>query len=496
MSQLADTAYAVTSIDSVPSRAVGPGLQLGRKSSTQAQGTSLMCAEKYDPQTTRLRSFHDQVAAFRNNSDTPRAYLERCLEAIDEREVDVQAFVTLNVEGARAAADASTERYAKGQAQSEIDGMPMGIKDLFESEDMPTQCGSPIFEGNRTGRDSALIAGLRRAGAIVLGKTVTTEFAFYNPGPTRNPFDLARTPGGSSSGSGAAVGAGFVPVAIGTQVVGSLIRPSSFNANFGFKPSFGAINREGAYFNLSQSALGTQAGSLTDAWTTARVAARFAGGDPGYVGLTGDAALPVAAPPAKLAKFDSAGWERTPAGVQDAFNGLVARLAEAGAPIASRQDDARLEQFEQIMMPALDVTNALCGYEANWPISYFHRRDPDSVSANIATRIEEWNKITTDEYAVMLNRRREMRASHEALNGEFTALITLSATGPAPKGHETTGDPVFAVNSSILGAPAINLPLLEADGMPLGVQIIGYPGRDRELFALAHWIINVCEIAA
>ena len=455
-----------------------------------------MCAEEYDPRTTRLRSFHDQVPAFRNGSDTPRAYLERCLKEIDKREGDVRAFVAMNIEGARLAADASTERYARGETLSEIDGMPMGIKDLFESEDMPTQCGSPIFEGNETGRDSALIAGLRQAGAVILGKTVSTEFAFYNPGPTRNPFDLARTPGGSSSGSGAAVGAGFVPVAIGSQVVGSLIRPSGFNANFGFKPSFGAINREGAYFNLSQTALGTQAASLTDAWTTARVAARFAGGDPGYVGLTGDAVLPVAAPPAKLVKFDSAGWERTPSEIQDKFNGLVARLTEAGAPTASRLYDARLEQFEQMMLPALEVTNGLCGYEAHWPISYFHRRDPNSVSANIAARIEEWNKITVDEYAVMLNKRREMRASHEALSGEFTALITLSAIGPAPIGHETTGDPVFAVNSSILGAPAISLPLLEADGMPLGVQIIGYPGRDRELFALAHWIINVCDIVA
>ena len=245
-----------------------------------------MSAKPYNPKTTRLRSFHDQVPAFRDGTDTPRAYLERCLEEIDNREADVKAFVTLNVEGARAAADASTKRYTKGASLSEIDGQPMGVKDLFESEDMPTQCGSPIFAGNETGRDSALIAGLRQAGAVILGKTVTTEFAFYSPGPTRNPFDLTCTPGGSSSGSGAAVGAGFVPVAIGSQVVGSLIRPSSFNANYGFKPSFGAINREGAYFNLRQTALGTQAASLTDAWTTARVATRFAGGDPGHTAFT------------------------------------------------------------------------------------------------------------------------------------------------------------------------------------------------------------------
>ncbi|MDG1973254.1 MAG: amidase, partial [Paracoccaceae bacterium] len=361
---------------------------------------------------------------------------------------------------------------------------------------MPTQCGSPIFAGNETGRDSALIAGLRQAGAVILGKTVTTEFAFYSPGPTRNPFDLTCTPGGSSSGSGAAVGAGFVPVAIGSQVVGSLIRPSSFNANYGFKPSFGAINREGAYFNLSQTALGTQAASLTDAWTTARVATRFAGGDPGHVGLTGEAALPNAVAPPYLARFESAGWDRTSSEVKAKFDALLATLAKAGAPVASRRDDARLEKFEHLMASALDVTNGLCGYEARWPISYYHRRDPGSVSENIAMRLEDWNSITVNEYAVMLNKRNGMRAAQDALGHSFTALITLSAIGGSPVGLDTTGDPIFAVNSSILGAPAINLPLLEDEGMPLGVQIIGYPGRDRELFALAHWILNICEIPA
>ncbi len=455
-----------------------------------------MSAKPYDPKTTRLRSFHDQVPAFRDGTDTPRAYLERCLEEIDNREADVKAFVTLNVEGARTAADASTKRYTKGAPLSEIDGQPMGVKDLFESEDMPTQCGSPIFAGNETGRDSALIAGLRQAGAVILGKTVTTEFAFYSPGPTRNPFDLTCTPGGSSSGSGAAVGAGFVPVAIGSQVVGSLIRPSSFNANYGFKPSFGAINREGAYFNLSQTALGTQAASLTDAWTTARVATRFAGGDPGHVGLTGEAALPNAVAPPYLARFESAGWDRTSSEVKAKFDALLATLAKAGAPVASRRDDARLEKFEHLMASALDVTNGLCGYEARWPISYYHRRDPGSVSENIAMRLEDWNSITVNEYAVMLNKRNGMRAAQDALGHSFTALITLSAIGGSPVGLDTTGDPIFAVNSSILGAPAINLPLLEDEGMPLGVQIIGYPGRDRELFALAHWILNICEIPA
>lgn len=205
-----------------------------------------MNAKPYDPHVTRLRGLHSQVPAFRDGTDTPRAFLERCLDAIDTREHDVCAFITLNVDGARAAADASTERYARGVPLSEIDGQPMGIKDLFESEEMQTLCGSLIFDGNETDRDSALIAGLRQAGAIFLCKTVTKDFTFSNPGPTRNPLDMSRTPGGSSCGSGAAVGAGFLAVIVGNQVAEYLIRPSSYNANYGFKPSFGAINQEGA----------------------------------------------------------------------------------------------------------------------------------------------------------------------------------------------------------------------------------------------------------
>jgi len=450
-----------------------------------------MTSETYDPQTTSLRGFHMHVARFLDGSDTPRAYLDRCIEEIDRREGEVRAFATLNIEGARAAADASTRRYANRAPLSEIDGMPFGVKDLFETEDMPTECGSPIFKDNHTGRDCALIAGLREAGAIILGKTVTTEFAFYNPGPTRNPFDTSRTPGGSSSGSGAAVGAGFVPVAIGSQVVGSLIRPSSYNANFGFKPSFGAINREGAYSNLSQTALGTHAATLTDAWMSARVAAKFCGGDPGHIGLTGDVAMPASVHPARLARFESAGWEKTSPEIRAKFDALINKLSAAGPPMAGRSDNARLEGFEQLMAPALDVTNDICGYEFLWPLRYYHRRDPASISENIAARLVDWEKISADQYAVLLDKRRAMRAAHEALSDEFTALITLSALGPAPKGHDWTGDPIYAVNSSILGAPAISLPVLEAEGMPLGIQLIGYPRKDRELFACARWVLDV-----
>lgn len=447
--------------------------------------------ERYNPEATHLLTFHDHVPRFLDGSDTPRAYLERCIAMIDRREGEVRAFVSLNLAGARAAADASTERYAKGAPLSPIDGMPLGVKDLFETEDMPTEVGSPLFKGKMSGRDSAVVDGLRRAGAVILGKTVTTEFGFYNPGPTHNPFDPARTPGGSSSGSGAAVGARFVPVAIGSQVVGSLIRPSSFNANFGFKPSYGAINRSGAHSNLSQTVLGMHAGSLTDAWIAARTAAEMAGGDPGHIGLTGGSGLPAVVKPSNLARLDTAGWQACSPEVQACFNDALARLARADVPVLSRSDSPEIEAFERVMEPALPVTNDICGFEFLWPLKLYEKRGRNAISENIAARLRKWEKIDRNTYASLLAQRDGMRAAHRALNGSVSAFITLSATGPAPLGLETTGDPIFAVISSILGAPAINLPLLEVDGMPLGLQVIGYPGQDEELFAIAHWILNV-----
>jgi Asp-tRNA(Asn)/Glu-tRNA(Gln) amidotransferase A subunit family amidase len=157
----------------------------------------------YDPSSTKLLTFHDKVPAFLDGGDTPRAYLERCLETIEAREPDVKAFVTMSIDRARQTADEASERYRKGTPLSPLDGMPIAIKDVFETADMPMQLGSPLFKGYETGWDAASVYFLRRGGAVVIGKTVTTEFAFGEPGPARNPWDTNRTPGGSSSGSGA-----------------------------------------------------------------------------------------------------------------------------------------------------------------------------------------------------------------------------------------------------------------------------------------------------
>src|SRR6476646_4136716 len=189
------------------------------------------------------RPYLAATAKFASGDDNPREFLERCLKALDAWEPQIGAFVNLNIPAARAAADASTARWRAGKPLSPIDGMPVAIKDIIETADMPTGQGSPMWEGQESRRDSASVHALREAGAIILGKTTTTEFAATHPWhKTQNPHDPKRTPGGSSSGSSAAVGAGMVPAGLGTQVVGSILRPSSFCGAVGFKPSVGAIN--------------------------------------------------------------------------------------------------------------------------------------------------------------------------------------------------------------------------------------------------------------
>jgi Asp-tRNA(Asn)/Glu-tRNA(Gln) amidotransferase A subunit family amidase len=206
-----------------------------------------------DAAQPRMQPFLPATVDFASGKDSARAFLERCIVQLEAWEPKIGAFVALNLAAARTAADASTERWWAGKPLSPIDGMPIGIKDIIETIDMATENGSPLFAGFQGNRDGASVAALREAGAVIVGKTVTTEFAWMHPRATRNPWDLTRTPGGSSSGSAAAVAVGAISVGIGTQVFGSIVRPSSFCGCFGFKPTVGAINRGGSHDALSQS---------------------------------------------------------------------------------------------------------------------------------------------------------------------------------------------------------------------------------------------------
>src|SRR6185437_16165705 len=362
-------------------------------------------------------------------------YTRACLERIAAVDSEVHAFVHLDPEHALEQARALDRSKASGERTGPLHGIPVGIKDIFDTADYPTECGSPIFAGRRPDADCAAVRKLREAGAVIIGKTVTTEFAYFNPGPTRNPRDLKRTPGGSSSGSAAAVAAGMVPLAIGSQTNGSVIRPAAFCGVFGIKPSHGLISRAGA-LTLSRKLdhVGAFARSVDD---LALILDVLAGEDP--------------------ARDLRAREVELPDQYRDAWSGLRAIMA-------------------------VDMAHNLGAFVDKG----------GEVSKTFRALIEEGRKVTATEYLAAL---RDAERYAEGMIGIFEqfadAVITLSAQGVAPLGIEATGDPVFCSLWTLVGFPSLNLPLLaNTDGLPIGVQLVGAPGRDERLLRTARALVK------
>ena len=437
------------------------------------------------------RPFLAATARFASRDDTPRAFLERCLDAGAAWEPKIGAFVHTNINGARAAADASSRRWNDRKPLSAIDGIPIGVKDIIETIDMATEMGSPLFEGWYSGRDAAAVAALREAGAVILGKTVTTEFAATEPRGTRNPWDPARTPGGSSSGSAAAVAAGLVSAALGTQVIGSIIRPASYCGCFGFKPSVGAINRGGSHDYLSQSCMGVLAATMEDAWQVASEIAARAGGDPGYPGLVGPLRAPVAAKPRRLVFLETVGWQVASAGAKQALLGATDQLTDAGVDIVTRRSDLQVAAAEEAILDARPLSTRINAWESRWPLNTYRERGGDKLSRAMLERLAQAEAMSLEHYRADVAERARIRGLYNSLSALCDACITLGAPAAAPIGLGSTGDPVFAVPFSLLGVPAISLPLLQEEGLPLGFQVAGFDGKDAEMCAAAAWMEKV-----
>ena len=442
----------------------------------------------------QARSFFAVADGFKDGSNTPRAFLEECIDAIERLDGDIGAFVATNVDGARAAADQAGERWKAGNPLSAIDGMPVGIKDIMETTDMVTEQGSPLFEGWTGGRDAAAVVALREAGAVIIGKTVTTEFASTEPRGTRNPWDLERTPGGSSSGSAAAVAAGMVPAALGTQVIGSTVRPAAYCGCFGYKPSVGGINRGGSFDGFSQSCTGTIAATLGETWVVAREISARAGGDAGYVGITGPIDPPTAAKPRRVALLETAGWENTTDDAKQALLDARDRLRAADIEVIDRTSNDAVAATETAIADAMPLSMNINAWEGRWPLNTYARdMDRAGLSQSSLDRLAQAEAMSQEEFQGLLAERDRVRGVYAALAEHCDVCVTLAAPAAAPVGIGWTGDPSFVVPASLLGTPAMSLPVLETENLPLGLQLIGFTNADAAMFAAAAAILPLFD---
>jgi len=384
---------------------------------------------------------------------TPRAIVDLCADAIAKREAEIGAFVALDIEAARARADTC--------ATLPLRGLPVGVKDIYDTADFPTEYGSSIYAGHRPKADAAMVALTRRAGGVLIGKTVSTEFASLEPARTRNPHNLAHTPGGSSSGSAAAVAAGMVPVALGSQTGGSVIRPAAYCGVAAFKPSFRLLPTVGMKcFSWSLDTVGLFAATVADA---AFAAAAISGRD-----LRVDS---TAAPRIALVRTQS--WPEASADMHSAIE-RAARSAEAnGAKV--REID-----LPPMVETAMQAHGTIQDHEAYRALAGEIDRHHDRLGPILREQLDKAAAITPAAYDEARRVARQARRAFVDFMEGTDVILTPSAPGAAPHGLGSTGKPTFNRLWTLLGAPCVNVPgLFDSTGLPLGVQIVGRFARDR-----------------
>jgi amidase len=409
--------------------------------------------------------------AMRTGTLTSEPLTKACFERIDAREAEIGAWAHLDT---RAVLDAARASNCQGHVGA-LAGLPIAIKDLFDTCDMPTGYGSPIYAGYQPRIDAAVVALIRRAGGVLMGKTVTTEFAMFSPGKTRNPHAPEHTPGGSSSGSAAAVAAGMVPLALGTQTAGSIVRPASFCGVVGYKPTFDLISPAGvkpAAWTLGT--VGVFARDIDDA-------AFFAGALSGHDLL--DASRAVSQPP----RF---GLCKTP---QWAFADADSRaaLAESAHRIAAEAGSVVNVALPPAFDALLDAQHTIMAYELARTLAFEYDTAASQISDRLRAILDEGQMIDGAAYDAARRVADECRSGLDAVfaNAGVDVLIAPSAPGEAPLRRQGTGDPVFNRIWTLLGVPCINVPgLTGATGLPVGVQVVGKCNDDATALAAARWL--------
>jgi len=416
---------------------------------------------------------------------SPIEYVQACLDRIAEVDGPIQAWTQLDPDYALRQARMIDEFRQAGGPAGPLQGIPVGVKDIIDTMDLPTECGTPILAGRACAEDAAAVAQLREAGAVIMGKTVTTEFAVFHPGKTANPHDATRTPGGSSSGSAAAVAAGMVPAALGSQTNGSTIRPASYCGVCGFKPTHGLISRHGV-LTLSPplDTIGVFARTVQDIALVAENLTHYDPRDAAMRRLAGRRFSAVVAQDPPLAPtfafVKSPVWTEADDDVRSGFAEFVAFLGgqcdEIALPSAF---DAAVELHRTLMLP--DMAKHLAGHYA---------RDKDRLSATLRGMIEEGQTVLAVDYNTALDWIGVLNAGLDEIFGRYDAIITPAAAGEAPP-IATTGSPSFCTLWTLCGTPAISLPLLQgSNGLPIGVQLVGPRGDDARLLRTARWLMD------
>ncbi len=403
---------------------------------------------------------------------TAEAWVASCLERIGEREPTVLAWEYLDRDGALARARELDKAGGSGIAA----GVPFGVKDIIDTADMPTGYGTPIHKGYRPGRDAGCVAITRGAGAVLLGKTVSTEFGHRYPGKTRNPFNPGHTPGGSSSGSAAAVGDKMIPLAYGTQTTGSVIRPAAFCGTVGYKPTYGDFNNNGVMPNSpSIDTIGAMVRSVEDLALVRSVLL--------------EEPLAALKPPAigdlKIGFYRSPFWDRAEGYTQTHVEHAAKRLSGMGAKVTDLELPGIDAGFEQLF-------RTLSGFEFSRTVSWERLNRRGELSAVLRDgRMKDGLETAYTDYRKATRRLERLRLEADDALENYDVLITPSAPGEPPKGLTTTGDAIFNSIWTALGAPAVTLPLFEGPtGLPVGLQLVAGRCKDRRLFDIAEAVMK------
>ena len=433
-----------------------------------------------------LLTAEEAVSKMASGEVSVREMVDSALARIEAVDGDIEAWAYIDPDHVREQAGVLDRYREAGLPVGPLHGLPVGLKDVIDTADMPTENGTPLDAGRRPRADAVLVQRLRDAGAVIMGKTVTTELAYFEPGKTRNPHNRDHTPGGSSSGSAAAVASAQVPLAVGTQTNGSMIRPASFCGVFGYKPTHGLIPRTGVLRTSGPlDTMGVFARSIGDAALLADAMAGFDAGDSDSISTAAPKLHETALsePPVRpsLALVRTPVWDKADAATKEAFDELAEALGDGCDVVDLPSPFAQGHEIHHTIMFASMAKN-LAGY---------HERGADQLSERMRALVSEGRQILATDYLAALDWVEVLNAGLDEIFERYDAIVTPAAPGEAPHSLDATGDPSFCTLWTLCGTPAVTLPLLEGElGLPVGVQLVGRRLEDGRLLRTANWLMR------